>query len=38
MNKVLEGVTIETFPEAVRLGQIKPGQRFAIVLEGEPQL
>ena len=37
MTKVLEDVTIETFPEAIRQGKIQPGQRFAIVLEGEPE-
>ncbi len=37
MSKVLEGVTIETFPEVVRQSRIRPGQRFAIVLEGEPE-
>jgi hypothetical protein len=35
MNKVLEGVTIESFTQAVRRGRIKPGQRFSIVLDGE---
>ncbi len=35
MGKVLEGVTIETFPEAIRQGQIRPGQRFAILLDDE---
>lgn len=39
MSKVLEGVTIETFPEVARQSQIRPGQPFAIVLgdEGEPR-
>jgi hypothetical protein len=37
MSTVLEGVTIETFSEAVRQGRIKPGQRFTIVLEDEPK-
>jgi hypothetical protein len=37
MSKVLEGVTIETFPEVARTSQIRPGQRFAIVLEGKPE-
>ena len=34
MSKILEGITLETFPEVVRQGEIRPGQRFAIVLEG----
>jgi hypothetical protein len=33
MSKILEGVTLETFPEIARKSQIRPGQRFAIVLE-----
>jgi hypothetical protein len=33
MSNMLEGVTIETFPEVVRQSRIQPGQRFAIVLE-----
>jgi hypothetical protein len=39
MSKILKGVTIETFPEVARQSRIRPGQRFAIVLEGqvEPQ-
>jgi hypothetical protein len=37
MSKVLEGVTIETFPEVARQSQIRPGERFAIVLGGEPE-
>ncbi len=36
MSKVLEGVTIETLPEAIEQGGIKPGQRFSIVLEDAP--
>jgi len=35
MSKVLEGVTIETFSEAIERGEIKPGQRFAIVLDND---
>jgi hypothetical protein len=35
MSKVLEGVTIETFAEIVRRGHIRPGQRFAILLDAE---
>ncbi len=33
MGKILEGVTIETLPEAVREGPIRLGQRFAILLD-----
>ena len=35
MGKVLEGLTIESFSEAVRRGQIRPGQRFSVVLDEE---
>ncbi len=35
MSTVLEGVTIETFSEAVQQGKIQPGQRFDIILEGD---
>ena len=34
MSKVLEGVTIETLHEAIRQGNIQPGQRFSIVIDG----
>ena len=37
MSKVLENVTIETFPEAARKADIKPGQRFSIVLDDDGQ-
>jgi len=37
MSKVLEGVTLETFPEVVKQCRIQPGQRFAIVLEADQQ-
>jgi len=34
MSKVFEGVTLETLPDALRKGGIKPGQRFSIVVDG----
>jgi hypothetical protein len=34
VSKVLEGVTIETFGQVVREANIRPGQRFSIVLDG----
>jgi hypothetical protein len=37
MSKILEGVTLETFPEIVRQCRIQPGQRFAIVLDADQQ-
>ena len=36
-GKVLEGVTIETLPDAIRQGNIQPGQRFSIVLDAPPE-
>ncbi len=36
MTKILDNVTIETFSDAVRQGNIQPGQRFAIILDAEP--
>jgi len=38
MSTVLEGVTIETFSEAVQQGKIQPGQRFDIILESDRPL
>lgn len=35
-GKVLEGVTIETLPDAIRRGNIQPGQKFSIVLDVPP--
>jgi hypothetical protein len=32
MSMIIEDVTIETFPDAIRRGQIQPGQRFSIVI------
>jgi hypothetical protein len=33
MSKVIEDVTIETLSEAIRQGNIQPGQRFSILLD-----
>jgi hypothetical protein len=33
MSHIIEGVTIETFPDAVKHGHIQPGQRFSILIE-----
>ncbi|HLG88975.1 MAG TPA: hypothetical protein VKZ79_17435 [Alphaproteobacteria bacterium] len=35
MRKILEGVTIETLPEAIKQADIQPGQRFSIVVDDQ---
>ena len=37
MTKILEDLTIESFSEAVRRGQIRPDQRFSVVFDDEPR-
>lgn len=38
MGRVVTGVTIETFPLAVRRAGLKPGQRFSLVVETDEEI
>ena len=38
MGQVVTGVTIETFPSAVRRAGLKPGQRFSLVVETDDEM
>jgi len=35
MGRVVTGVTLQTFPEAVHQAGLKPGQKFTMIVEGE---
>ncbi|WP_044562782.1 hypothetical protein [Azospirillum sp. B4] len=36
MERVVTGVTLQTFPQAVRRTGLRPGQRFTITVEDAP--
>lgn len=35
MGRVVTGVTLQTFPQAVQQAGLKPGQRFSVIVEDE---